>query len=422
MRMVEAWGDARVVGGVALFSTACVFSSFVRVKFHSDPKPAMDAADEGRRRREMTSFARAVQEEGDRALAEAMAAEEGGGVQPAAPQEETAAATIDLTEDTSAEAILADEANTDEIEVADAQPHPEAKDGHDEGAAGNADPVSDPDESRSASESAAERRRRVGTAPGRRANRGRGAAARNAQSSSEHDARRRRALAQRILFISARSTADDVDVEVLGTTGTAYHVQFHNARCRWTCSCPDFVRRGCQCKHIIFVLARVLALDVSDPSRSSPSAGIQDVSEIADVLAARQVAADFVYDPAVHSKCPSPSRPTPRPKPRRQSSKSEADGKSAEEPPGKQDEGRRRAWEAGEQCCICIEDFEADDIKNERTWFCEQTCGRSVHRLCFQRYVDLRKVAICPYCRSDMHPPGLALGGKKHRPPKRQRS
>ena len=72
-----------------------------------------------------------------------------------------------------------------------------------------------------------------------------------------------RALEQRIYLIDREiSNAADMHFVVLGAVGKVYYVDI-NATPR--CSCIDYRMRGGQCKHLYFVLCRVLKLPLSHP-------------------------------------------------------------------------------------------------------------------------------------------------------------
>jgi hypothetical protein len=73
-----------------------------------------------------------------------------------------------------------------------------------------------------------------------------------------------RALTQNLALISRHSVDrhDCCKFLVLGSTSAQYEVRMnpHLSGRVWLCSCPDFALRGTTCKHIFYVLARVLGL------------------------------------------------------------------------------------------------------------------------------------------------------------------
>lgn len=68
-----------------------------------------------------------------------------------------------------------------------------------------------------------------------------------------------RAISQR-LYLTGASSEDSGSkyayFQVEGSTGKSYIVTFNTERA--TCDCPDFSTRGKICKHIIFIIVRVL--------------------------------------------------------------------------------------------------------------------------------------------------------------------
>lgn len=74
-----------------------------------------------------------------------------------------------------------------------------------------------------------------------------------------------RALSQRLYLLRQDDTSTDGSLSkkfsVLGSTGNVYEVKISRVP---SCTCPDFLR-GHVCKHIIFVIARVLRVSSSSP-------------------------------------------------------------------------------------------------------------------------------------------------------------
>jgi hypothetical protein len=68
--------------------------------------------------------------------------------------------------------------------------------------------------------------------------------------------RRHSGLTQRIHLIQIDDFCTDVKFHVLGTTNRVYNVQFNTVV--FKCSCPDYVFRKMNCKHIYFIMERVI--------------------------------------------------------------------------------------------------------------------------------------------------------------------
>jgi hypothetical protein len=251
----------------------------------------------------------------------------------------------------------------------------------------------------------------VGSSYGGWRRRGRGA-----QTAEQTSARKQRALQQRIFFVDCRTTDRDISFEVLGTSDKSYHVRFLADKREWSCTCPDYApqgrapRRGHRCKHIFFVLARVLHLSLDD----GPT--FTTIDQVEAAMVAQQVARQFVYDPT--QPLPPPAERRAQRGPTSPTDSSDGDNKSSDGDSKSSDgdgKSRRVAQRpfAGEDCGICYDKFTADSS----VFFCETTCGKSVHQACFQRLVDFKQEPRCPYCRADMRPQGLSL----HRKTKRRR-
>ncbi|KAH8163059.1 hypothetical protein CIB48_g5190 [Xylaria polymorpha] len=144
------------------------------------------------------------------------------------------------------------------------------------------------------------------------------------------------------------------EVEITGSTGNIYNV--HIAKVP-SCNCPHGLK-GNQCKHIIYVMARVLRVDHNL------------VYQLA--LLSRELRQIFAAAPPIGI---------------------DGDKKaSAQDPNRKQIEG---------DCPICFSPFEGA----EDTVYCRATCGQNMHKECFQMWAttkrqSARDAVTCPMCRS----------------------
>lgn len=138
-----------------------------------------------------------------------------------------------------------------------------------------------------------------------------------------------------------------------GSTGNVYHITIDKVP---TCDCPH-AQKGNQCKHIVYVLSRVL-----------------------------RVPADLEYQLAfitpelcdIFAKAP--------PLPSQAADDSEKDG-------------RRKPLEG--ECPICAEDFEPANSR-EKVVYCKAACGNNIHKSCFDRWAATKRGArvTCPFCRT----------------------
>lgn len=170
---------------------------------------------------------------------------------------------------------------------------------------------------------------------------------------------RDRALTQRMFALDRqRDTSNPMHptetVTLAGTTGNVYNITIDKVP---SCDCPH-ARKGNQCKHIAYVLSRVLRVS----------------AELEYQLAFTSSELKLIF-----AKAP----PLP-------SETAEADG-------DKQD-GNRKPLEG--ECPICCVDFEPES--GEATLYCKAACGNNIHRECFRQWAATKKGGSvpCPFCRS----------------------
>ncbi|KAL1797512.1 hypothetical protein ACET3X_004118 [Alternaria dauci] len=168
-----------------------------------------------------------------------------------------------------------------------------------------------------------------------------------------------RALTQRLTVLSReRCGSDDVPEEkviVAGSTGNVYTVSIGLVP---SCNCP-YAKKGNQCKHIIYVMLRVLK------AREEVAYQLALVSS-----ELREVIKNAPPIPGV-----------------------ETDGKDGTEQEGQ--DGNRKPIEG--ECPICYDELG----RNEAIVYCKSSCGNNVHKACMQNWVAASKgKATCPYCRA----------------------
>jgi hypothetical protein len=165
---------------------------------------------------------------------------------------------------------------------------------------------------------------------------------------------------------------------VLGSTGNVYTVGINRHP---SCTCPDH-SKGNVCKHIIFVMLRVLGIS-RDSNLWYQSALLQQ--ELASIFAnAPQRQAHAVMA---------------RSSVRRALVGASADQDAAGAVEVEEDENARKPFE-GEDCAICFETMS----KSEELVWDRGSCGKSMHRACFRMWVshssrDGGAEPLCPSCR-----------------------
>ena len=168
---------------------------------------------------------------------------------------------------------------------------------------------------------------------------------------------RERALTQRMFVLDRQRAESDPEtpsetISLAGTTGNIYTITIDKVP---TCDCPH-ARKGNQCKHIIYVLSRVLRA----PAELEYQLAFIS-TELKDIFA----------------------RAPPLP-----SETARNDDK----------DGNRKPVEG--ECPICCNDFEPESY--ESIVYCKAACGNNIHKDCFGQWAATKKgqAITCPFCRS----------------------
>jgi hypothetical protein len=168
---------------------------------------------------------------------------------------------------------------------------------------------------------------------------------------------RERALTQRMFVLDRQRDASDPEapsetILLAGTTGNIYTITIDKVP---SCDCPH-ARKGNQCKHIVYVLSRVLRA----PAELEYQLAFIS-SELKDIFA----------------------RAPPLP-----SETAENDGK----------DGNRKPVEG--ECPICCNDFEPES--SETIVYCKAACGNNIHKDCFGQWAATKtgQAVTCPFCRT----------------------
>ncbi|KAG6093066.1 hypothetical protein E4U30_004694 [Claviceps sp. LM220 group G6] len=166
-----------------------------------------------------------------------------------------------------------------------------------------------------------------------------------------------RALSQRFYVLTRmRCDTDDCPGEVFeiaGSTGNVYTVKIDRMP---SCSCPHALK-GNQCKHIIYILARVL---------HAPLDLVYQLAFLSTEL--REI---FAAAPNNAGDASSPLDST---------------------------RGQRKAIE--DDCPICFSPFDAQSP--ESIVWCRAACGQNIHQECFEMWAKTKtgSQVTCPFCRS----------------------
>lgn len=169
-----------------------------------------------------------------------------------------------------------------------------------------------------------------------------------------------RALSQQMFLLE--HNAEDFTYLVQGASFSDYLIDMNpsaNPRV-WTCTCPDNQTRKSTCKHMLFVLMRVLRLP---PEYLSTKFGIpvRQVNELIDRYSIQRARLPTTAERRVVNTTKKVKR-----------------------------------RELDTDCPICYEEM---DNTQSLVW-CQYGCGNSVHKSCFARWAKRSKPATCVYCRT----------------------
>lgn len=166
-----------------------------------------------------------------------------------------------------------------------------------------------------------------------------------------------RALKNRLYLISAnQENSQEWNFSVEGTTGNIYNVNFNKEKL--SCTCPDYRLRNNICKHIYFIIGRVLKdLSLMDELGNSPDISIFSVAkDLSERLN------NVLYDRLNKQKVEPNNLTIPE-----------------------------------EECCpICYEDYEENESADSLSRC--NVCKKFIHTECLN--VWLKRGGNCPLCRS----------------------
>lgn len=184
-----------------------------------------------------------------------------------------------------------------------------------------------------------------------------------------------RAFTHRLYLVDRLPQKEDSlerEYAVMGSGGNVYKVVIGKDP---RCECADYGKRGGNpCKHIFFILHRVLKVSRENPSLWQKRLITKEVESVFGNAPSVNMDGTILADSAVTEKYAQI----------RQSQEEE----NAEE-------GRRPLTDA---CAICMEDFNAQST--EATVWCKN-CKNNLHRDCMSKWLSARTGgnATCPFCR-----------------------
>lgn len=177
----------------------------------------------------------------------------------------------------------------------------------------------------------------------------------------ENYTRYNRGLYQRLYLVSADIGDDIINFNVMGSTGNIYKIIISNKE--ETCTCPDYIGRKNYCKHIFFILGRVLDISQIDICNK-----MYDIQSIKKYINENDVLQNFIQDDLA---C-------------KLNRLQLQENKIVEQKP------------IEDNCPICFEEMN----KSDNIVYCKYVCGKSLHNECFDKW-KLVKPNQCVYCRGN---------------------
>ena len=143
---------------------------------------------------------------------------------------------------------------------------------------------------------------------------------------------------------------------IMGHSGKIYNVTISNVP---NCTCPDFVHKGNRCKHIYFVLMRIMnIINYSEKYFSD--------EQLLDMfMNIPPVAKNLIYEG---------------------------------EKLNQEEKEVNQKFDKGDICPICL-----DPLENGKDLdFCRFSCGKTIHKKCFSMW-EKTKGSICVFCRAQWY-------------------
>lgn len=176
--------------------------------------------------------------------------------------------------------------------------------------------------------------------------------------------RKYRGLTQKLFLIESKNINDTKkEYIVMGLTGNVYTVSIQNTP---MCTCPDNKYRHNRCKHIFFILLRVMHSKEVDVARFSDS----DLKDM------------FLNSPVVQNSLKV-----------RDYQLSDYKNKQAVDIKGGV---VQRHMEVDDECPVCLELLS----DGGELVYCKALCGNSIHKQCFEMWDRSQNETSCIFCRT----------------------
>lgn len=177
------------------------------------------------------------------------------------------------------------------------------------------------------------------------------------------DLRKNRGKHQNIFLIETIDTINQTNLikqyVVMGSTGNVYTVTIENTP---KCTCPDYATRKKRCKHIYFILIKVMKVDDEDQKKYTDKELVEMFNNIPSITN------QLIVDDKIKQTYKLNS----------QSAHQSVTMKTTDD-----------------LCPICLDDLN----NNEELDYCKYSCGKPIHKICFDMWAK-KKNSLCVFCRA----------------------
>ena len=189
-----------------------------------------------------------------------------------------------------------------------------------------------------------------------------------------------------------KRVSEVVNFTVLGSTGNVYTVVLGLVP---SCTCPDYSRRQDMCKHIMFVLLKVIGLEVSNPLAYQKAYVSSELNELYTILRTRRVGGTILANDQVRAAVAAAASQNGSSTTDISSTSTSSTTLLDDQPSSVQ----RRSLLDDSDCPICFDDLTHEP--ESKVTFCRGTCGANFHEACIRRWLSAMTLAkpSCPHCR-----------------------
>ena len=162
---------------------------------------------------------------------------------------------------------------------------------------------------------------------------------------------------------------------IMGSTGNVYSVVITN---KPTCTCPDFRQRKKRCKHIYFVLIRIMKVE-NPIIKKFTNDNLDEMFNIIPLITN-----NLIVDKSKRDKFHEITN--------------NIKSNNSKEINSKTDNKVKQRLNDNDICPICL-----DNINNGKELdYCKYSCGLTLHKKCFQMW-EKRNKGICVFCRANWY-------------------